>query len=199
VRGDDLQRRADEIGLIAAARGGDQQAFAVLTARYRRQLQAHCYRMLGSFDDAEDLAQETFLRAWRGLPGFSMEGRWSFRAWLYRIGTNACLNALARNPRRLLPWQLGPPGDPSGRLQPASELPWLQPYPDDLLEGVAASADEPEAVLVVSAMPATQRGVRPPPPMVWRPHRAAARLVGPAAIHDHPIPRRRRRSAGDRR
>jgi RNA polymerase sigma-70 factor (ECF subfamily) len=146
--GDDLQRRADEIGLIAAAKGGDEQAFAVLTARYRRQLQVHCYRMLGSFDDAEDLVQETFLRAWRGLPGFSMEGRWSFRAWLYRIATNACLNALARNPRRLLPWQVGPPSDPSGPLQPASELPWLQPYPDDLLEGVAASADEPEAVVV---------------------------------------------------
>jgi RNA polymerase sigma-70 factor (ECF subfamily) len=145
---DDLQRRADEMGLISAAKGGDERAFAMLTNRYRRELRVHCYRMLGSFDDAEDLVQETLLRAWRGLPGFSFEGRWSFRAWLYRIATNACLKALARNPRRLLPWQLGPPGAPGGPLQPASELPWLQPYPDHLLEAPAPSADEPEAVAV---------------------------------------------------
>jgi RNA polymerase sigma-70 factor, ECF subfamily len=144
----DLQQRVDEIGLISAARGGDERALAVLFNRYRRQLQVHCYRMLGSFDDAEDLVQETLLRAWRGLPGFSFEGRWSFRAWLYKIATNACLRALARNPRRLLPWQLGPAAAPGGPLPPAAELPWLQPYPDDLLEEPAPSADEPESVVV---------------------------------------------------
>src|SRR5829696_1253018 len=89
--------------LLAAARGGDEHAFAQLTSPYRRELQVHCYRMLGSLHDAEDLVQDTLLRAWRGLDGF--EGRASFRSWLYRIATNACLNAIAsrRSARRVLP------------------------------------------------------------------------------------------------
>src|SRR5579871_5699056 len=93
--------------VLTAIREGDAQAFAELTERYRRQLQVHCYRMLGSFDDAEDLVQETLLRAWRGRASF--EGRSLFRTWLYRIATNACLNALERAPRRVLPQDVAPP------------------------------------------------------------------------------------------
>src|SRR5436305_8125346 len=97
--------------LLEHARAGDRDAFQGLVEPYRRELQVHCYRMLGSFHDAEDLVQETFLRAWRGLDRF--EGRASFRNWLYRIATNACLNALAsrRSARRLLPEAHGPPAD----------------------------------------------------------------------------------------
>src|SRR5919202_2178789 len=84
-----------------AVRAGDEPAFTALAERYRRQLHVHCYRMLGSFEDAEDLVQETFLRAWRGRAGF--EGRSLFRTWLYRIATNACLNALERAPCRVMP------------------------------------------------------------------------------------------------
>ena len=83
--------------LVSAARAGDESAFGVLVEGYRRELQVYCYRMLGSFEDAEDMVQETFLRAWRKRSSF--EGRSSFRAWLYRIATNACLDALRRRPR----------------------------------------------------------------------------------------------------
>src|SRR6185437_10404906 len=105
---------------------------------YRRQLQVHCYRMLGSVDEAEDLVQETLLRAWRARATF--EGRSLLRTWLYRIATNACLNALERAPRRVLPQDVVSPvtasTDPSeARDSPAwaPELPWLQPYPDAAL------------------------------------------------------------------
>src|SRR5262245_15391423 len=123
----------------------DAEAFQRLVEPYRRELQLHCYRMLGSVQDAEDLVQETFLRAWRGFAAF--EGRSSLRNWLYRIATNACLNALASRAvaRRLLPEALGPPagGPPDGG--PASEGAWLEPYPDAALEGVPAVAPGPEA------------------------------------------------------
>ncbi len=88
--------------------------------------------MLGSLADAEDLTQETFLRAWKARDAF--EGRASVRTWLYRIATNACLDVLARRPRRVLPDQLGPAGEPAGPIT-AADLPWLEPYPDRLLEG----------------------------------------------------------------
>jgi RNA polymerase sigma-70 factor (ECF subfamily) len=101
---------------------------------YRRELQVHCYRMLGSFEDSEDLVQETFLRAWRKRKSF--EGRSSFRAWLYRIATNACLDALKRRPRLAA----------TGRE--ASEVLWPQPYPDRLLEGIATTDAEPDAAVV---------------------------------------------------
>src|SRR4051812_49944315 len=86
---------------VAAAQAGDEAAFSGLVERYRPELQAHCYRMLGSVHDAEDALQDALLRAWRGLGRF--EGRSSVRAWLYRIATNACLDAVARRPRRILP------------------------------------------------------------------------------------------------
>jgi RNA polymerase sigma-70 factor (ECF subfamily) len=124
----------------------DESAFSELVERHRPELHVHCYRMLGSFEDSEDLVQETFLRAWRSRKTF--EGRSTFRAWLYRIATNACLDALQRTPRRLLPSQLGPPANPPLPVEPPVDLPWLQPYPDHLLEGIAPPDDEPEAVVV---------------------------------------------------
>jgi RNA polymerase sigma-70 factor (ECF subfamily) len=127
--------RAEEGAVLAAARAGDESAFAALVERYQGELQVHCYRMLGSFDDSEDLVQETFLRAWRKRTSF--QGRSSFRAWLYRIATNACLDALERRPRPAASTQANP-----------AEVPWLQPYPDRLLEGIAPSDEEPEAVVV---------------------------------------------------
>ncbi|HEY3472091.1 MAG TPA: RNA polymerase subunit sigma-70 [Amycolatopsis sp.] len=117
--------------------------FETLVARHRREIQVHCYRMLGSLSDAEDLAQETFLRAWKARDGF--EGRASARTWLYRIATNACLDVLARRPRRVLPDQLGPSGEPDGPIA-AVDLPWLEPYPDRLLDVVAP--DDPGAAAV---------------------------------------------------
>jgi RNA polymerase sigma-70 factor (ECF subfamily) len=139
--------QSEEAAVQAAVRAGDEAAFASLTERYRRQLQVHCYRMVGSFEDAEDLVQETLLRAWRGRAGF--EGRSLFRTWLYRIATNACLNALTRTPRRVLPSDLGPASsDPPGEPDTSGEIPWLQPYPDHLLEPAAPSESEPDAMLV---------------------------------------------------
>jgi RNA polymerase sigma-70 factor (ECF subfamily) len=133
---------------VAAAKAGDESAFAALVELHRSELQLHCYRMLGSVDDAEDLVQETFLRAWRGRSGLQSEHRPAFRAWLYRIATNACLDALQRHPRRVLPSQIGPPVDPTAPPLAPVDLPWLQPYPDHLLEGIAPSDEEPEAVIV---------------------------------------------------
>src|SRR5262245_6110788 len=126
----------------------EQAAFAALTEPYRRELQVHCYRMLGSFQDAEDLVQETMLRAWRSRQQF--QGRSSFRAWLYRIATNACLDALASKARRVLPYQLAPATDPraTSLFTPDPEIPWLQPYPDRLLDEVAPSDTEPDALAV---------------------------------------------------
>ena len=116
--------------------------FTSLAGRFRGELLAHCYRMLGSAEEAEDLVQETYLRAWRSFDGF--EGRSSMRTWLYRIATNACLTAIERRGRRPLPSGLGgPAGDPAAPLAPAAEVPWLQPLPDALL---AAEHDDPAAV-----------------------------------------------------
>ncbi|MBO0683215.1 MAG: RNA polymerase subunit sigma-70, partial [Candidatus Dormibacteraeota bacterium] len=135
---------SDQAAALAAARRGDQAAFGALVERYRRPLQVHCYRMLGSFDDAEDMVQETLLRAWRARASF--EGRSSFRTWLYRIATNICLNTLERTPRRVMPPQVAPPAHDS---QPtaawAPEIPWLQPIPDDLLELAGPRDREPDA------------------------------------------------------
>jgi RNA polymerase sigma-70 factor (ECF subfamily) len=126
----------------------DESAFAELFERYRRELQVHCYRMLGSLEDSEDLVQETFLRAWRRRASFGSDGRFSFRAWLYRIATNACLDVLRGRPRRVLPQQVAAAGDPTAPPPPPADLPWLQPYPDLLLEPSSPAEDEPDAVVV---------------------------------------------------
>jgi RNA polymerase sigma-70 factor (TIGR02960 family) len=113
----------------------DESAFTALVERHRRPLHLHCYRMLGSFEEAEDAVQETFLRAWRARESF--EGGELLRAWLYRIATNTCLDAIRRSRRRV----------PS--MSSIAEVPWLQPYPDRLLDEVAPSAEQPDAVVVV--------------------------------------------------
>ncbi|GAA1517579.1 sigma-70 family RNA polymerase sigma factor [Kribbella lupini] len=154
--------------LIAKARAGDDQAFRQLTERHRRELHMHCYRMLGSFQDAEDVLQDTLLAAWRGLDRF--EGRASIRTWLYRIATNQCLNAMRAASRRpAKEWdvpEIQPPA-PS-RL---GEVAWLEPYPDALLDGAIATPPGPEAryeqkesvslafVTALQLLPARQRAV----------------------------------------
>ena len=137
---------AGDDGVVAAARAGDESAFAALVERHQRELRVHCYRMLGSFDESEDLVQETFLRAWKNLPGF--EGRSTFRAWLYRIATNACLDALDGRARRVLPHQVAAPSDPSTPLLPRTDVAWLQPFPDRLAEPVAPSDEQPDVMVV---------------------------------------------------
>jgi RNA polymerase sigma-70 factor (ECF subfamily) len=132
--------------VVAAAQAGDESAFAALVERHRRELRVHCYRMLGSFDESEDLVQETFLRAWKNLRGF--EGRSTFRAWLYRIATNACLDALDGRARRLLPHHVAAPSDPSDALPPRTDIAWLQPMPDRMLEPVAPSEAQPDVAVV---------------------------------------------------
>src|SRR5918997_5598181 len=126
------------------ARAGDEDAFRELTEPHRRELQVHCYRILASVQDAEDLVQETLLAAWRGLDSF--EGRASLRSWLYRIATNRCLNALRDRGRRL-PELPPPPTDAPGPPEPTrrGEPIWLEPYPDALLEGVVDRSREPDA------------------------------------------------------
>jgi RNA polymerase sigma-70 factor (ECF subfamily) len=135
---------------MTAPRAAHDEAaeFSALTERYRRPLLVHCYRMLGSVEDAEDLVQETMLRAWRSRASF--EGRSLFRTWLYRIATNVCLNALERSPRRVLPRDVAPAASGEPRPDPPwrPEIAWLQPYPDRLLEPAAPSEAEPDAVVV---------------------------------------------------
>jgi RNA polymerase sigma-70 factor (TIGR02960 family) len=128
--------------LITRARAGDGEAFRELTEPYRRELQVYCYRMLGSFQDAEDAIQDTLLGAWQGLKGF--EGRASIRTWLYRIATNRCLNARRSASRRpAKEWDIAEyePPEPT-RL---GEIVWLEPFPDALLEGVMDVPLGPEA------------------------------------------------------
>ena len=159
------------MALLESAKRGDRDAFQALTEPYRREVQVHCYRMLGSLHDAEDLVQETFLRAWRGLDRF--EGRASFRGWLYRIATNACLNAIARRPsvRRVLPEMIGAPADQPPDGAPPTDIAWLEPYPDTALAGIADDEPGPEAryemheavqlafIAAIQYLPARQRAV----------------------------------------
>ena len=127
-------------GDISSARTGDESAFRELVEPYRRQLHLHCYRLLGSLQDAEDIVQETLLAAWRGLSGF--EERASLRTWLYRIATNRCLNAL--RDRRRQPQEVPSMAEPPRPTWLAEQM-WLDPYPDAMLEGLADSAPGPEA------------------------------------------------------
>jgi RNA polymerase sigma-70 factor (ECF subfamily) len=147
--------------IAAAFRRGDDGAFDRISASYFRELHVHCYRMVGSFDEAEDLVQETLLRAWRNRESY--EGRATIRAWLYRIATNACIDAIRRRPRIA-------PIEDSGIPQYA-QFPWLQPYPDALLDGVAGSDNRPDArpvaretielafLATIQLLPAKQRAV----------------------------------------
>jgi RNA polymerase sigma-70 factor (TIGR02960 family) len=130
--------------LLDRARSGDEEAFGELANAYRGELQLHCYRMLGSVQDAEDLVQEILLAAWRGLEGF--EGRASLRSWLYRIATNRCLNALRDRGRRL-PQLPAPPQQPPAPPEPSRirDPVWLEPYPDALFEGILDRSQEPDA------------------------------------------------------
>jgi RNA polymerase sigma-70 factor, ECF subfamily len=128
---------------LEAAQAGDEGAFARLVDPFRGELQAHCYRMLGSVYDAEDAMQEAMLRAWRALGRF--EGRSSLRSWLYTIATNTCLNAIARRPKRVLPVDYGPAADPHDAPgAPVVESVWVEPYPDEIL-GVEDGYASPDA------------------------------------------------------
>ena len=127
--------------LLDRARSGDEDAFAELTGPHRRELHVHCYRMLGSFEDADDAVQETLLAAWRGLAGF--QARASVRTWLYRVATNTCLNQLrtaSRRPRLADPLPASAPA-PTG----AEAVTWLQPYPGALLDALPDEAPGPDA------------------------------------------------------
>jgi RNA polymerase sigma-70 factor, ECF subfamily len=145
----------------------DQIAFARLVEPHRAALHAHCYRMLGSVQDAEDALQETLLSAWRALPGF--ERRSSLKTWLYKIATNVCLKAIGRRPKRVLPLDYGPPADPhQPPAPPLEETAWLEPYPDGGLETADAIPDaryeqresvELAFVAALQHLPARQRAV----------------------------------------
>jgi RNA polymerase sigma-70 factor (ECF subfamily) len=129
--------------LLEAARAGDDDAYARLVDVHRGELHAHCYRMTGSVHDAEDALQEALIRAWRALPRF--ERRSSLRSWLYRIATNTCLDTIGKRPKRVLPIDFGPPGDPhAGPGTPLSESVWVEPYPDERF-GLADGRAAPEA------------------------------------------------------
>src|SRR6476660_10285161 len=145
----------------------EQRDFPQVTDPYRRELLAHCYRMTGSVHDAEDLVQETYLRAWRAYHSF--EGRSSVRTWLYRIATNVCLTALEGRDRRPLPAGLGAPAsDPTEPVVASSEVAWLEPAPDPLVAGdtadpatIVAERDSIRLAFVAALqhLPARQRAV----------------------------------------
>jgi len=154
---------------LVAAKSGDKDQFSELTESYRRELQIHCYRILGSLQEADDLVQETFLRAWRRLDTY--QGRASLRAWLYKIATNACLDVLdQRRSRRMLPMDGYPASDPKATIDPpASEIYWLEPFPDEWLGDQTAANPEARYSLYESvslafltalqALPPRQRAV----------------------------------------
>jgi RNA polymerase sigma-70 factor (ECF subfamily) len=160
---------APEQGLFDAARGGDEDAFRRLVEPRRGELHAHCYRMLGSLHDAEDALQEALIRAWRGLA--RLEDRAALRAWLYRIATNTCLDAISRRPKRVLPIDYGPRSDPGQAPgEPLIESVWVEPYPDEAI-GVEDGYAAPEAryeqreavelafIAALQHLPARQRAV----------------------------------------
>jgi RNA polymerase sigma-70 factor, ECF subfamily len=160
--------RAAETALLELARAGDEGAFGELVEVYRGELRAHCYRMLGSLQDAEDALQDALLRAWRGLPGF--EGRSSVRSWLYSIATNTALDITRHRSRRELPVTFGPAGGRGGDLDaPLPDSAWLEPCPDRWLS--SAAAPSPEAryeqresvelafIVVLQHLPPLQRAV----------------------------------------
>ncbi len=153
---------------LERARAGDDQAFGEVTGPYLAELRLHCYRILGSVQDAEDVLQETLLAAWRGIGQY--EGRAALRTWLYRIATNRCLNALRASSRRPRPEAPEPPFEPPAPTRRGEPV-WLQPYPDDLLDGLPDAAVGPDAryeakesialafVVAVQHLPPRQRAV----------------------------------------
>jgi RNA polymerase sigma-70 factor (ECF subfamily) len=157
----------DEADLLDRAKRGDEGAYRKLIEPHRSELHAHCYRMLGSVHDAEDALQDAMLRVWRFLPRF--EGRSSLRSWFYKIATNACLDAIQKRPKRVLPidYTDASPGDrPPG--EPVVESVWIEPYPDEQLEDGFASPDaryerresvELAFIAALQNLPATQRAV----------------------------------------
>jgi RNA polymerase sigma-70 factor, ECF subfamily len=162
-------RAPNESDLLEAARGGDEESFRRLVEPYRKELHAHCYRMLGSVHDAEDALQDALLRAWRGLSGF--EGRSSLRTWLHKAATTASLDVIARRPKRVLPIDYGPAADPhDGPGEPLVEPAWVEPYPDELMDlgdqplGPAARYEQRETVelafiAALQHLPPRQRAV----------------------------------------
>jgi RNA polymerase sigma-70 factor (ECF subfamily) len=155
--------------LLATARKGSEDAYARLVEPHRSELQAHCYRMLGSLQDAEDALQEALVRAWKSLDKF--EGRSSLRSWLYRIATNTSLDAIEKRPKRILPIDYGPPSDPHGGVgDPLVESVWIEPFPDETL-GIEDGYASPDAryeqresvelafVAALQLLPANQRAV----------------------------------------
>jgi RNA polymerase sigma-70 factor (ECF subfamily) len=155
--------------MLDLARAGDERAYDRLVEPHRTELRAHCYRMLGSAHDAEDVLQEALLRAWRALPAF--EGRSSLRSWLYTIATNACLRAIERRPKLVLPIDYGPPADPHRPLgEPLVESIWVEPIADERLAAAPGLAG-PEAryeqresvelafIAALQHLPARQRAV----------------------------------------
>ena len=177
--------------------------FEQLAKPFRREIKLHCYRMLGSLHEAEDLVQETYLRAWRGFDGFNGG---SFRAWLYRIATNACLNAIAsrKHTQRLLPDQLGPATTRMPEGTPPTEVTWLEPFPDVGLEGIADESLDPEAryasheavqlafVAAIQQLPPRQRAALLLCDMLgWAADEAAALLGGSTASINSALQRAR--------
>ncbi|WP_055590847.1 sigma-70 family RNA polymerase sigma factor, partial [Peterkaempfera griseoplana] len=165
-----------------------QDEFGRLTEPFRRELLTHCYRMLGSVQDAEDVVQETYLRAWRAYQDF--EGRSSLRTWLYRIATNACLNALRHGSRRVLPAGLGGPATDPGAAGPRDpEIPWLEPIPDARADPAAIVAGRTGLRLALIAalqhLPVQQRTVLILRDVLAWPAEEAAGVLGitPAAVH----------------
>jgi RNA polymerase sigma-70 factor (ECF subfamily) len=181
-------------GAIQVTAGGDRDAIAALFDRHRRELQVYCYRMLGSFHEAEDLLQETFERAWRASGRVDTSS--SLRAWLYRIATNACLDALRqRGRRRVLPFDVMDPVRPDGPLPTAAGELWLEPFPDRLLSdiGGGAGADPGETVVhretielvflaAIQHLPARQRVVFIARDVMGWSAKATATLLGASEV-----------------
>ncbi|MGH3645664.1 MAG: sigma-70 family RNA polymerase sigma factor [Micromonosporaceae bacterium] len=192
---------------LAAARTGDPAAFERLAAVHRRELYAHCYRMLGSVQDAEDALQEALLGAWRGLSGF--QGRSSLRGWLYRISTNACLRMIERRPKRMLSPDHGPPRRDTADLgEPVTGPVWLEPLPDDVL--VEEPAADPEQrylrresvelafVAVLQHLPGTQRAVLILREVLQFPAAEVAELLDTSVASVNSALQRARKTIGER-
>jgi RNA polymerase sigma-70 factor (ECF subfamily) len=199
---------ARERELLEAARGGSDDAFRQLVEPHRAELHAHCYRMLGSVHDADDALQDALLRAWRRLATF--ERRSSFRAWLYRITTNACLDLIARRPKRVLPIDHGPPAEPGDDLgEPLVESVWVEPYPDGT-SGLEEGYASPEAryerresvelafIVALQHLPPNQRAALLLRDVLGFSAREAAETLGTTVASVNGALRRARKAAAER-